>query len=101
MGIDDVYKKLEIIERMLSEQNLLKKDVLNLIEAAVYLDISESHLYKLTSTGLIPFYKPNGKKVYFNRCELDRWLLTNRRVSHDEIETLADDYLIRNSKRRF
>ena len=61
-----ILERLESIERLLSEQNLLKKEVLNLVEAASYLDISHSHLYKLTSTGTIPCYKPNGKKIYFN-----------------------------------
>jgi hypothetical protein len=44
-----ILQKLANIETMLQEQNLLKKDVLNLNEAAAYLDISASHLYKLTS----------------------------------------------------
>jgi len=98
MSIEDVYCRLLIIEKLLIEQNLLKKEVLNLIEAALYLDVSNSHLYKLTSTGAIPCYKPNGKKVYFNRLELDKWLQTNRHASSDEIESKADEYIVKNLK---
>lgn len=98
MSIEDVYQKLETIEKILIEQNLLKKDVLNLIEAALYLDISHSHLYKLTSTGAIPCYKPNGKKVYFNRPELDKWLLTNRQITQSDIEKQADEFLMRKGR---
>lgn len=98
MSIEDVYQKLETIEKILIEQNLLKKDVLNLIEAALYLDISHSHLYKLTSTGAIPCYKPNGKKVYFNRPELDKWLLTNRQITQSDIEKQADEFLLRKGR---
>lgn len=47
-----ILEKLESIERMLIEQSLLKKEVLNFSEAAVYLEVSHSHLYKLTSSGL-------------------------------------------------
>jgi excisionase family DNA binding protein len=100
MSDELIYQKLESIEKMLIEQNLLKKDVLNFIEAALYLDVSHSHLYKLTSTGAIPCYKPNGKKVYFNRQELDTWLLRKRQTTSDEIEQQAADYLLKKGRVR-
>jgi excisionase family DNA binding protein len=92
---DLVLQKLESIERMLKEQGLLKKDVLNFNETAEYLEVSHSHLYKLTSSGTVPAYKPNGKKLYFNRHELDKWLLNNKQVSNEEIEQQAADYLLK------
>ena len=79
---------------MLTEQNLLKKEVLNFNEGARYLELSQSHLYKLTSSGSIPHYKPNGKKIYFNRQELDQWRLRNRCNSQEELEQQAANYLI-------
>jgi excisionase family DNA binding protein len=81
-----ILQKLESIERMLIEQNLLKKEVLSFSEAAIYLEVSHSHLYKLTSTGILPYYKPNGKKLYLNRAELDQWLLSKKLLSNAEIE---------------
>nr|WP_315167328.1 helix-turn-helix domain-containing protein [uncultured Flavobacterium sp.] len=91
---DIILIKLNNIEMMLQQQNLLKKDVLNLNEACTYLDISHSHLYKLTSQKQIPHFCPQGKKLYFRRCELDEWLLRNRQDSIDEIETRAANYLL-------
>jgi excisionase family DNA binding protein len=93
-----ILKKLECIEQMLTEQNMLKKEVLNFNEAAKYLELSQSHLYKQTSSGAIPHYKPNGKKIYFKRVELDAWLLRNRTDSKDEIEQQAADYLIKKGR---
>ncbi|MCL3781170.1 DNA-binding protein [Prolixibacteraceae bacterium JC049] len=93
-----LLKKLESIETMLLEQNMLKKEVLNFNEAASYLELSHSHLYKQTSTGAIPHYKPNGKKIYFKRVELDNWLLRNRTDSKDEIEQQAADYLTKKGR---
>jgi excisionase family DNA binding protein len=93
-----ILSKLENIEKMLSEQGLLKKDVLNFNETADYLDISHSHLYKLTSTGSVPHYKPNGKRVYFKRAELDQWLLSNRQDSSGEIEQQAADYILKKGR---
>ena len=52
--------------------------MLTTTEASVYLGVSESYIYKLTSSKLIPHYKPNGKLVYFNRKELCEWALRNR-----------------------
>ena len=94
-----IIEKLDNIEKMLSEQNLLKKDVLNFSEACQYLDISESHLYKLTSRKQIPHFCPQGKRLYFKRTELDEWLQRNRKSAADEIDQAAADYIIRNKRR--
>ena len=90
-----IIERLERIEKLLVEQQTLQKQVLNFNETCQYLELSQSHLYKLTSTGAIPHYKPNGKKIYFQREELDHWLLRNRMDSQDEIEQQAADYLIK------
>jgi excisionase family DNA binding protein len=98
MSTEYIIQKLDSIERMLTEQNMLKKEVLSFNEAAIYLEVSHSHLYKMTSTGVIPSYKPNGKKLYFNRKELDSWLLSNRQSSQEEIEQQAANYLIKKGR---
>ena len=91
-----IIKKLDKIESMLQDQNLLKKEVLNFNETYKYLEMSASHLYKLTSQKQIPHFCPQGKKLYFSRIELDQWLLRNRKDSIDDIETMAANYLINN-----
>lgn len=96
--MEEILKRLEIIEKHVLDQNLILKNVLNFNEAAKYLELSHSHLYKLTSAGNIPFYKPNGKKLYFNRAELDTWLLRNRNSTQEEIDQKAADYLINKGK---
>jgi len=94
-----IIEKLDNIEKMLSEQILLKKEVLNFSEACQYLDISESHLYKLTSRKQVPHFCPQGKKLYFNRQELDQWLQTNRKNTTEEVEREATDYILNNRRR--
>lgn len=90
----NIIEKLNSIEKLIVEQQTMQKQVLNFNETCKYLELSQSHLYKLTSTGAIPHYKPNGKKIYFNRPELDQWLLRNKIESQDEIEQQAANYLI-------
>jgi excisionase family DNA binding protein len=94
----DFINCIVILGERLDEQNLLSKPVHNVQEAARYLRMSESHLYKLTSLKQIPHYCPQGKKIYFNRLELDEWLLRNRKSASDEIDKAASDYIIRNKR---
>lgn len=68
---------------------MANKSVLNMREAAILTGLSISHLYKLTSTGGIPCYKPGGKGLYFNREELETWLLRGRKMTAEEIDVAA------------
>jgi len=91
MDNSKIYHRLARIEYMLLNQ----KTVLNFDEAAEYTGLSKSYLYKLTSTGGIPCYKPFGKLIYFSRVELDEWLLTNKRITTSEIEEKAISYTVK------
>jgi excisionase family DNA binding protein len=97
--MDELLNEIREVKRLLLEQNLLKKEVLNFSEACQYLDISESHLYKLTSRKQVPHFCPQGKRLYFNRHELDRWLQKNRQITDLEIEQKASDYIIQNRRK--
>ena len=94
-----ILDKLTEIANKLDEQNLLQKTVLNFNEACKYLDVSPSHLYKLTSTKQIPHFCPQGKKLYFKREELDNWLQRNRQSAIEEIEQAASNVLRDNRKK--
>lgn len=96
---EKIFIELNELKKLIMEQNLLRKEVLNFAEACLYLDISESHLYKLTSRKQIPHFCPQGKKLYFNRHELDAWLQQNRQITQDDIEMQAANYLINNKRR--
>lgn len=102
MTEDVIVQKLLKIEADLSELKLMKKDVLSFNEACIYLDLSTSTLYKLTSKVQIPHYCPNGKKLYFKREELDEWVLKNQKTASntDDIERFVADYLIKHPKRQ-
>ena len=94
-----ILERLSQIEQKIDEQALLKKEVLNFNDACKYLDISASHLYKLTSQKVVPHFCPQGMKLYFNRAELDEWLQRNRQISTDEIEQEAANYVINNKRK--
>lgn len=81
----------ELIERFESveEQLFVLKDMLNISEAAKYLNISKGHMYRLTSTREISYTKPNGKNIFFERKDLDEWKRRNPIPSIKEIERQA------------
>lgn len=68
------------------------KEVLTSDEAARYMGISKSYLYKLTMKQQIPHFKPMGKMCYFNRLELEQWLQGNRIATSEEINQKAQAY---------
>ena len=84
-------EKLDRIENLL----LGSKKVLTLEEACDYTGISRSYLYKLTSAGIIPHSKPNGKMIFFDIDRLNEWLLRNDRKSTCEIKNRALDYVLK------
>lgn len=91
--------KQTIIDRLqrIEQYTLLSaKNVLTLDDVAVLTGLSKSYLYKLTCTHQIPFYKPNGKQIYFDRGEVESWMKQNRVATQAEIEAQAVTYLVTN-----
>ena len=95
METNTIVEKLERIEKLLLSQ----KTVINFEELVEYTGLSQSYLYKLTSKGDIPFYRPNGKQLYFNKAEIDSWLLRNRSKTNEEIRNEVTTNLTLKSNR--
>lgn len=91
-----IEQRIELLESIYLHQ----KSVLNFVEGAKFLSLSKSYLYKLTHLGKIPHYKPTGKNIYFKKSELEQWILQNKRVSYDEIESIAETFLTTKKGRR-
>lgn len=96
--IESVHQEITDLKSILSKVFSATKEVLDFEECASHINQSRSHLYKLTSQGLIPHYKPSGKKLYFKRSELDEWVLKNKVYSADELEEKAVQYMVGGSK---
>ncbi len=77
----ELERKINGIENVIS----LAKEYLTLEEAAVFLGCTRSLLYKMTHLHSIPFYKPSGKLVYFEKEELIKWIRQNKSLSEEEI----------------
>ena len=94
----NIEERLTKIESAVAMSGLASKSVLTFDEAATFTGLSNSFLYKQTSSQSIPHYKPSGKLIYFNRLELESWLLQNRITTSDEITSEALNYCLSNRK---
>jgi len=86
LNINKIYELLAEIKQLINHQNL---EPLDLIQAAEYLNLKPSYIYSLIHQQKIPHYKPGGKKVYFIKAELNKWITESKIKSVDEVE---EDY---------
>ena len=71
-----------------------ERGLLTTTEAAHYLGVKPSYLYKMMMRRAIPYYKPGGKLCFFSRDDLDAWLTSIRIKSQNEIESEAARYIV-------
>ena len=74
-------------------QTIAYKEILSFREALIYLDVSESFLYKQTSKNTISFFKPNGGKIYFKKEDLNNWMLQNDTLSKQDLKQEIENHL--------
>ena len=85
-------RELTQLDRIERNSLLAAKNVLTVEDAAILLGLSPSTIYRWTMTKIIPHYKPNGKLVFFNKKELEDWMMRNRVASEEEIMDKAANY---------
>lgn len=90
MKTQNIAKDLQEIKSMISEQSTKP---LSFDEAAEYLHLSKSCLYKMTSSNKIPYFKPGGKKIFFLQTDLNSYILKNRVKPESEIDEEADKFI--------
>jgi excisionase family DNA binding protein len=76
-----------------------KDRLMNITQAAAFLDLKISYLYKKTSQFEIPFNK-KGRRVYFLESELREWIKQGRIKTMEEIDTEVTDNLLRSRRKR-
>lgn len=74
----------KVLESFPKQENSNTTVYLNLKEAASFLNLSYQTLYQFTSSRTIPFFK-KGKKLYFSKEELLKWLEDGRKKSKQQI----------------
>lgn len=95
MNLEQERRIIELQERVNRLENLCyaAKDVLNLEEAATFLGIAKSTLYKMTHENHLPYFKPSGKLIFFEKKALLDWVRGARAMSEEEIRLEAANRL--------
>ena len=73
-SIRKLFRKMDSLERRLGQG----KKVMTMKEVSEFTGFSMAQLYVLTRTRAIPHSKPNGKTIFFDKSELNEWLLKNK-----------------------
>lgn len=89
MGTEDLNK---VIEALTEKTIFCTKEILTFDEACRYMGVSKSTLYNLTMRKEIPHYKPTNGRVFFQRTELEQWILNSRISTDQEISHKASSY---------
>jgi len=95
---DEIFEELKKLRDDLRENN---DQFLTHYQAANFLFISQSKLYKMTSNNEITYYKPNGKKNYYFKSDLIAFIKRNRIKSNEKIGVETMDYMTDNDQRQF
>ena len=88
MSDDVIINMAQRFDRLEQLTLIGAKPILNLDEAVAFTGLSKGHMYRLTSTKQIPYYK-KCRKIYFKKSELEEWMLESRIPTQSEIESIV------------
>ena len=95
MNSEEIITRLDKIQQLTL---LSAKEALNVADVCLLTGLSKPRIYHLTSSREIPFYKPEGRGIFFKKSEITAWLLQNRQRTNAEVRSEAGLYAI--SKQR-
>ncbi len=73
---------------------------LNVNEFCMYTGYKRSYVYKMVHERTVPYHKrPRGKFLFFDKDEVDAWMMENRMATKDELASYAAGYVAKNSIR--
>ena len=86
--------EIEILRQEIRELKAIslisQKDALSVEDACLLTGLSKQTLYDYCSKRVIPHYKSrSGKKTYFNKKELNDWMLSEKVLTEDQINVNA------------
>ena len=88
---EEVKAKLDAIER---NTLLAAKNVFTIDDMVTITGITKQSLYRMTCQNKIPYYRPMGGKIYFDRKEIEDWLKRNRVATTEEVNAEAATYCV-------
>lgn len=99
--VKQLFEKVEQMEELLKKLQPVEgnaNEMLSVAEAATFLNISTQAVYTMVSRGIIPYHKP-GKRLYFDRQDLEEWIRLGR-ISSRAIAPSLPAVRLRQANRR-
>ena len=94
--MDELIAKINQLQEDVRILTMESKHILNVDEAATMLNVSKQYIYKLCQKNELPYFiSKGGKKYFFERKDLESWMLGTRVSSKKELESKAIDYCMR------
>ncbi|MEK6495242.1 helix-turn-helix transcriptional regulator [Myroides odoratimimus] len=87
-----ILEKLNYLEQLIISNN---KEILSVEELEKYTGFKKSYIYHLVHFNKIPYSKPNGKYLFFQKSEINEWLMKNKSLSDDQIQDKAREYVLK------
>ena len=97
-SVEEVLRNLNLSEND-NEESREEEDILFVKDVCRLLNIKPVTLYTKTSKEEIPHFK-KGRRLYFSRKELQKWILSGQKLTLSEREELSQRNLLVNNKRR-
>ena len=95
-----LLEKIERIEKLLASSDEPDQfELLDVEKAAEFLRLSKPTVYSKVCRGELPGYK-TGRRLYFKKDELKKWLVKDPILTYREIGHIADKYIEKRSARR-
>lgn len=96
-----IEQRLYRIEQLLTELvknvttatiNTESEEILTVEELSEYLTIARQTIYGKCAAREIPYYK-NGKRLYFKKKEINKWLEHGMRFTKEELTQQAEEWI--------
>lgn len=86
--LEDIAKRLERLEALAA---LASKDVLDVKDTSMLTGYTVKYLRLLIARREIPHYR-RGNRIYFNRDEVEEWMMGERIPTNEEMQIKAVGY---------
>jgi excisionase family DNA binding protein len=91
--LEKIEKSIEELKNQNKESKIKVQELLSCVELAEYINLKVSTIYSLVHQKKIPYYKKG--KLYFNKSEIDKWILESPHKTISDLNIEADEYLFR------
>jgi hypothetical protein len=96
-------EKLFCLDRLRRRQEIrfwIRKPDMSFGEARLFLELTKKHFARLIKNGIVPYHKPVRKARYFNKTELNNWLVNICFNPESEPERKTAEHFIKRGRVR-